>query len=221
MNERNHGGNLVISFLTLRKIIGVLGVAFAFVLFLGAMLVFDTGIRRAISNYYYTGMRDVFVGTLFVIGFFMLSYRGYDRRDAIAGNLACLFAVGIALFPVAPEGDVSAVERVLDYVHTACTAGFFGALIYFCLCLFTRTDPSVPRTPQKKLRDRIYRACGYTMIACMLLIGGYLFIEDSADALRPYTPAFWLEGIAIVAFGASWLVKGEAILKDRPGGGGT
>ena len=217
MNRQHGDGDLVISFLTLRKFIGILGITFPFVLALGAALFFGTGIQRAISNFYYTGMRDVFVGTLFVIGFFMLSYKGYDRRDAIAGRIACVFAVGIALFPVAPVGEVTRAERILDYVHTACTAGFFAALIYFSLCLFTRTDPEVPRTPQKIHRDRIYRTCGYTMIACMLLIGAYLFIEDTAVALHPYTPAFWLEGIAIVAFGVSWLVKGEAILEDRPG----
>jgi hypothetical protein len=29
-------------------------------------------------------------------------------------------------------------------------------------------------------------------------------------------PVFWLESIAVVAFGISWLVKGEAIFKDQP-----
>jgi hypothetical protein len=131
--------------------------------------------------------------------------------------VACLFAVGIALFPVAPEREMTTLEQILGYAHTACTAGFFSALIYFCLCLFTRTNPDVPRTPRKRMRDRIYRVCGYTMIACILLIAAYLFVEDTATRLRPYAPAFWLDGLAIVAFGVSWLVKGEAILQDRPG----
>jgi hypothetical protein len=30
-----------------------------------------------------------------------------------------------------------------------------------------------------------------------------------------FEPRFWLESIAIVAFGISWLTKGEAILKDQ------
>ena len=28
-------------------------------------------------------------------------------------------------------------------------------------------------------------------------------------------PIFWLESVAIVAFGLSWLTKGETILKDE------
>jgi len=34
--------------------------------------------------------------------------------------------------------------------------------------------------------------------------------------LERYAPIFWLEGIAVIAFGVSWLTKGEAILKDKP-----
>jgi hypothetical protein len=30
-----------------------------------------------------------------------------------------------------------------------------------------------------------------------------------------FEPRFWLESIAIVVFGISWLTKGEAILKDQ------
>ena len=36
-----------------------------------------------------------------------------------------------------------------------------------------------------------------------------------ALALKAYDPIYWLESIAIVAFGISWLTKGEAILKDE------
>jgi hypothetical protein len=32
--------------------------------------------------------------------------------------------------------------------------------------------------------------------------------------LTAFNPVFWLETIAILAFGVSWLTKGEAILKD-------
>lgn len=49
----------------------------------------------------YTGMRDVFVGALCAIAVFLRSYRGYDRRDHIAGNLACVFAAGDDRVPVA------------------------------------------------------------------------------------------------------------------------
>ena len=34
-------------------------------------------------------------------------------------------------------------------------------------------------------------------------------------SLLKLNPVFWLESLAIVAFGVSWFVKGEAILKDE------
>jgi hypothetical protein len=87
---------LIISYLTLRKAIGILGAALPFVLAIGAAVLFMTGIQDSISAYYYTGMRNVFVGMLCATGFFLLSYKGYERKDSIAGNLGCLFAVGVA-----------------------------------------------------------------------------------------------------------------------------
>jgi hypothetical protein len=31
----------------------------------------------------------------------------------------------------------------------------------------------------------------------------------------PLNPVFWLESLAVEAFGVSWLTKGETILKDE------
>ena len=79
--------SLVFSYLTLRKTIGLLGIVFPFLLCLGGLIVFKTGIQYSISSYYHTGMRDVFVGTLCIIGFFLLSYRGYDRKHIRTDSL--------------------------------------------------------------------------------------------------------------------------------------
>jgi len=92
--EHENDEILVISYLTLRKAIGFLGISLPFTVSLGALLIFRTGMQSSISNYYYTGTRDVFVGTLWAIGFFLLSYRGYERIDRIVGILGCVFALG-------------------------------------------------------------------------------------------------------------------------------
>jgi hypothetical protein len=52
------------------------------------------------------------------------------------------------------------------------------------------------------------------MAACILLTFVFFLVPPVYAALAPYSPVYWLEAIAIIAFGASWLVKGEAILKD-------
>lgn len=74
MAQSNSAGNsLVISYLALRKAIGYLGIALPFVVVLGAWLLKGLGIQSSISDYYFTDMRDVFVGILFSIGVFLAS----------------------------------------------------------------------------------------------------------------------------------------------------
>ncbi len=216
MNERLKSENaLVFSYLTLRFAIGLLGTSFPFVLALGARLFFQTGIQSSMSSYYHTGMRDVFVGTLWAIGFFLLSYKGYNCADDVVGNLGCVFAVGVALFPTTPDNPASGDARFIGYLHLAFAASFFVTLISFSLCLFTKTDLHRSPTPRKRQRNKVYKACGYTMILCIVLIViDHLLPDEVASLIEGYKPVFWLEAIAVVAFGISWLTKGEAILKD-------
>jgi hypothetical protein len=105
------------------------------------------------------------------------------------------------------------------HIHLTFAALFFLTLIFFSLYLFTKTSKDKkghPVTPKKRQRNVIYIVCGVTMAVCILLIGIYQFLPESAKSpLRPFDPIFWLETIAIIAFGVSWLVKGETILKDQ------
>ena len=213
--KADNSESLVFSYLQLRKAIGALGLALPFVLAFGAWLIFRLGVQSSISYYYWTGMRDVLVGTLFAIGFFLFSYQGYARADNIAGNLACVFALGVALFPTMQSDAAAGLPRILSILHFVFAAAFFGTLIYFCLVLFTKTRARGRPTEQKLMRNRIYRGCGYLMAACILLTFVFFLVPSVYEALAPYGPVFWLEAIAILAFGVSWLVKGEAILKDE------
>ncbi len=210
------GSSLVISYLVLRKAIGYLGIALPFVLAFGNMLLDKPGIQSSISSYYHTGMRDVFVGTLWAIGTFMLSYKGYERKDGLAGNLACVFAIGVTLFPAISDFDLTSRGRLIGHVHLLFSALFFLTLAYFSLCLFTKTDKTRAPTRKKLQRNAVYKACGYTMLVALLLIVILAFVPDEAKTeVKKLDPVFWLESIAIVAFGISWLTKGEAILKDE------
>ena len=211
-----HDRSFVFSYLALRKTIGLLGIALPFVLSLGALLLFQTGMQSSLSSYYHTGMGDVFVGTLCVIGVFLLSYKGYERADDIAGDLACLFAVGVALFPVAPDDAATGGARFSGYVHSACAGLFFATLTYFSLVLFTKTDPSKVPTRRKRQRNKVYKGCGYTMAGCVALLVIHALLPDTvALPLESCKPVYWLEAVAVVAFGFSWFTKGEAILKDE------
>jgi hypothetical protein len=203
----------VISYLTLRKAVGIIGIALPFVLVFGKILVFDSpGIETSISAYYYTGMRNVLVGSLCAIAVFMISYHGPERADDLSGDLACLFALGVALFPVAPEANATPQQDVIGGVHYFFAACLFLTLAYFCLVLFRKKAPQP--TLQKLQRNKVYAVCGGIILACIVLIiaAGLLPVDSP---VRRLSPKFWLESIAVVAFGVSWLTKGEAILKDE------
>ena len=207
---------MMATYYKLRSIIGLLGIALPFVLSLGALILFQTGLQSSISGYYHTRMQDVFVGILCVIGFFLFSYKGYKRSDNIASNLACVSAVGIALFPTAPEGAAASGAYLIGYFHLAFLLLFFLTQIYISLFLFTKT--AAPKSPQRRKlqRNSVYKACGYTMGICMLLITINSFLSGSAASFfEAYKPVLWLEFLIFFAFGISWLTKGEAIFKDK------
>ncbi|MDV2998048.1 MAG: hypothetical protein N4J56_007753 [Chroococcidiopsis sp. SAG 2025] len=213
MNHQS-GNYLVISFLTLRKAIGCLGMALPFVLALGGMLLFQLDIQSSISGYYHTGMRDVFVGTLCAIGIFLWGYKGYDHHDNRASNIAGFSAIGVALFPTSPISP-SSIEKFIGGVHIVFAASFFISLALISLFLFTKSEPSKRPTPRKLQRNLVYRLCGYTMLAAMVLITIVGLLPKSAmNWLENIDPLFWLESAAIFAFGVSWFVKGEGILED-------
>ncbi len=223
------------SYLTLRKGIGYLGLALPFILGIGGMLLPEPGLRSSISAYYHTGLGDVFVGTIFAIGIFLFSYKGYEPQDDRAGDFACFCAIGLALFYTFPDmGDSSrgigltvspATAETLEKIavaHFVFAAGFFLTLAYFSLCLFTKSDPDKKPSQEKLQRNIVYRVCGYVILLAIALIalGGLiqkleLLPEATLSTIVSLDPVFWLESIAIVAFGVSWSVKGEAILRDE------
>ncbi len=208
--------SLVMTYLGVRKTIGILGILFPFILLFGALVFFQTGIQSSISNYYHTGMRDIFVATLCVIGFFLFAYKGYERSDNIAGNLACIFAVGVALFPCTPDAGATIIDHIIGYIHLAFATLFFLTLIYFSLFLFTKTNPDRTPTKRKLHRNIVYKICGYIMFVCIVLIFVYIILPESiASFFESLNPVYWLETFTVLAFGISWFTKGEAILKDE------
>lgn len=204
---------LRLSFLTLRRVLGVLGIALPALLAVrGFTLCGCLGIQTSISSYYhlepdaFLGTRAIFVGVLFAIAWFLFAYRGHDGKDDAAGYLACVFALGVALFP-------SGGEAWVGTVHAVSMAGLFLVLAYFCWFLFTQTKPGVPMSPRKRLRNKIYQGCALLMLAWLALIAGYsLFLRDTAVA--DINPIFWLESLLLWTFGVSWFIKGDTLARD-------
>ena len=193
----------VISHQALRRLVGLLGTTLPFVLLWGGMLS-DTKLQSSVSAYYHTYMRDYFVGLLFAIGVFLVSYRGYrDSFDNVMTSLAGGFAIGVALFPTGTNW--------IGYVHWTLAAAFLSILAVMSFFFFTKSDvPAKNMSAEKKQRNLVYRVCGFIIILCLVLILVHSFIVP----LGPVGTVFVLEAVALVAFGFSWLVKGDTMWRD-------
>ena len=218
--ESPSDARLVISYLLLRRMIGYIGFVLPVVLSVGAFLLRGTPLQSSISAYYYTTMRDVFVGMMCATGVFLFSYKGYERKDDIAANLASFCALVVAIFPT-PMPAVCGLPKNPVLLGGAVHFVAAGILLYtysfFALSLFRKTNPDKPMTLQKRQRNRVYTICGHTIRVCLVLIGLNAIYSTvvKGNALQDFNPIFVLETVAVYAFATSWVVKGEAILKDE------
>ena len=198
----------IISYYALRVLIGAAGVLLPFLLIIGKLVSENSfKIEFSVSDYYNNGTAgDFLVGILFVLGFFLMTYKGYDKLDSRAANIACVFALGTALFPTTSS------NHSIYYLHFCFAFLLFSAFIFFSLYLFRKTGPGRP-TNQKKNRNRVYVVCGIVMIVCIVgIAAGMIFFKA---ACRTYHLVFWLESLALISFGISWITKAEVFfLKD-------
>lgn len=192
---------LVHSYLYLRRAIGLIALALPFVLILGKRIVQGGDLIGSLSGYYYTDLRNVFVGAMCAVEVFLLAYYGHDYVDNIASTVAGLGAIGLALFPTTPGGDVSGWDRTAGVLHLTFATVFFLSLAYFCLRLFPHDGE------QTLVTSVVYRTCGAVILACLVLIA----LTTSLRLVPALHPALWLEAVAVEAFGVAWLTKGQTL----------
>jgi hypothetical protein len=198
-----------------RTAIGVLGITLPPILIV-VWLLLASKVESSISAYYYTLMRDWFVGTLWVIGVFLFFYRYQPRQpgqarsslepvrtgaaDSWVGKVSGLCAVVVALVPTIPPPESKDVPPTIGTLH-----GVTAALLFLCLALFPLLLFS-----QSRRRGHVYRGYGWTMIVLLLLTVAYVFaptgFKASTAALRPILV---FETLLIVVFGLSWFEKGR------------
>lgn len=221
--------DLVLSFLAVRRAIGVLGFFLPLALLAYGLLSAD-GIMRSMSVAHYTPMRDLFVGTLCAQAVFLWSYEGFRPNqgeiisDRATARVAAIAAALIALAPTSPEGitppgygfdpsrDCTLLQCHLgvdlaDRVHLVAAAIYFAALAVYCLVLFRRGEVD---SAEKRASNRIYAVCGWLIVVSIGAIG-VLFATGWDAALVALRPVFWLEVVATFAFATSWMVKGDAM----------
>lgn len=215
---------VVLSYYTMRRMVGLIALALPFALAAGSILITllasghlpDPLLERSISDYYYSPMRDYYVGSLSAIAAFLACSRGYDLHDEITGYIAAAFVLGVACCPpFNPRGiRYTHSDFVFGLVHTAFAALMYLMLAYVCIFLFRKSSPTKPFTRRKRDRNRIYVVCGLIMVACMIAMVG-LTIRSVVERRHPSPWLFWCEALANCAFGVAWLTKGEGFMRDK------
>ncbi|TWU25166.1 hypothetical protein Pla52o_14640 [Novipirellula galeiformis] len=210
----NESNVLVVSYITIRRAIGVSGLLLPMMLGPGGWL-FGVPFQDNMSSYYHTPMRDIFVGTLFAIGIFLFCYRGYDRVENWTANLGCVSALGVALFPLDFNSDPLIQKSLTGYLHTFSGGVFFSTLAFYSLYHFPR-DSQREAEPHQRERRWIYQMSGVMILLTLFAMGGYLFLLDSPwkQKLNAYNFLFWMEWVAVWSFAAAWLAKGRTIIAE-------
>jgi hypothetical protein len=213
--------NQIISYLTLRRLIGVLGILLSLVCVLGGYFFSGKTIQQSISYYYYTNMRDFFVGLLFCVSLFLLTYRGYQLIDNLVSTICGIAAAGIAIFPCfndlnpeLPVGLFQLSPKTSNIIHLSSAGLFFLLLAVNSMFLFT-ISKNPKKTINKEKRNIIYYGCGITILISLLFLA-FIFIFKPWD-YNKFKLILITETIMLLAFGISWLVKGKTLYKDVPG----
>jgi hypothetical protein len=217
---------LAAAYTYLQQIVGVIAVLLPLTVAVGDLALGGDALQGSISAYYYTSTGNVFVGALCALAVFFLSYnyralRGF-QLDRTLSNIASLAAVGVALFPTTDDAaTASDGEKVVAFVHLLFAGSLFVLLGVFSFFLFTKTGGSAEAmTEAKRRRNVVFRTCGAIIFGAILLVA----VANLADPPDSWHALFWLETVAVMAFGVSWLVKGgfKGILADpapAPGDG--
>jgi hypothetical protein len=165
-------------------------------------------LQGSMSAYYWAAAgdvvpaRDCFVGGLFAVAACLYLYKGFSPPENRALNLAGLFGVGIALFPMAepgtpPDGKFS--------VHGACGVLMFVCLAYVLWFCAHKTLTMLPEADRNRYR-RQYRFIGLVMLASPLTA----FVMNAMMGERK-SYIFWAEAVGIWAFAVYWWLKSREL----------
>ncbi len=206
----------LISYLTLRNLIGILGIILPFAVWFGHKW-WRTMHPEAdpaplwlysISASHQWYMRDLFVCVICILAAFLFTYKG-DRKtyDGVLANIAGLCAVMVAFCPTYHP------DKIIHTMHYIGAVGLFLVFAIFSLVIFPKQLKAAGDKPGVKNTTRIvYITCGIIIVVCMILC--LVLGDESPDKLKKKEPEsyiFWLEAIMLVAFGISWITRGHGI----------
>lgn len=204
------GQRYVRSYLRLRFFIGVLGMALPFVL-VGGNLIANGGVEGSLSAYYYTGLRDIFVGALVAFGVFLAFYMVAVRNfDNYASSIAGAAVLVVAFFPTDdPSVANDPMARVLAHYASATIFIVLLAAISFRFGWAERhaSDPLQHHRPGEW---RLHYGCAAAIVLSLVFIA----VSQIAHVLTEWSILIG-ETVSVLAFGASWLAKGLELFRTR------
>ena len=172
----------------------------------------------SISISYWTDSRDIFVGSLVAVGFFLSAYNGSGNgRDLgyALSKAACVFAICVAFFPTGgfSKADIPAqwILAIADAIGLAPkTIHLIAAVLLFaCLIVLMWTFSKRAKSKGKPGRARLYRGISILMGTGMIgiyLLGKVIEIDDTF---------FWVEYWGLTLFGIGWIAAGSYKTEDR------
>ena len=153
----------------------------------------------SISAHYYSDKRDMFVFVLALIGIFQFRYQGVSRGEHAVSVVGAVSAVCIGFFPTPPLSPTTE-ETVVGIVHFTAATLLFGVTAYHCFVMSRRARAK----RGARLRAMAYALLGSIILACIIAIAvSNLFHVTDAR----WRPVFWMEAIALFAFGCAWLLS--------------
>lgn len=199
-----------IDYRAMRMIIGAIAFSLPFLVYLlsGDMAKIDS-----ISASYWTDARDVFVGSLMVVAFFLSAYKGSGEGgfnwEYLLSKAACVFAVIVALFPTECTGCseqpavwISTISSLLNtepvFIHRSAAAALFACLVAMIWFFSIRA----------KRYGKTFRAYGYKVIA-IAMVGGFaiMFIFGAMGILKKHI--LIIETWGLVLWGIGWFWAGN------------
>ncbi|UII76084.1 hypothetical protein LV716_17735 [Flagellimonas sp. HMM57] len=202
----------------IRKLVGILGLSLP----LALPLLADLDVISSISHYYYlTAPSLYFIIVLSALALVLISYKGYEKdsdeliTDDWITNLAGFAALIVVLVPTSCSESGNATIQVIcrkgilplfghddnftDDIHLVSAAVFVFLMGWMSFVKFSRNQ-------QGKWQYMWYRACGIITWCAIAILVLYFLLDLKLDNF-----VFWLEVVALVPFGISWLIKGEAV----------
>ena len=157
------------------------------------------------------------------LGIFGLTYksRHNSKGDTWCGRIMGIGFILVALQQCFSEtyieyariGAFGLAPEVSNIVHSVGALLGFGTLLVWQFVFFTKTDPRVPMTEEKRKRNTLYRVCSaFTLIGITIFGMGALGLVHETFAF-----VFWAEAAILTFAGISCIVKSEMfnIIKDK------